>query len=133
MQDLKIVNKNMAFLFTDIRGFTSLCEGMPPKQIVEIINHYLEVQTEIILKYKGDIDKFVGDEIMAVFEGEDKEINACRASLELKNVLVDDKIFREKRGNFFRFTFYKSLIYRYTHQQRYDAFCLRLDLVKRFT
>ncbi len=95
--DMKIVNKNLTFLFTDIRGFTALCEGLPPKQIIEMINHYLEVQTEIILNHNGDIDKFVGDEIMAVFEGQEKELNACRASLELRNVLDKDKIFREKR------------------------------------
>ncbi|MBN2545665.1 MAG: adenylate/guanylate cyclase domain-containing protein [Spirochaetes bacterium] len=95
--DYKIVNKNLTFLFTDIRGFTSLCEGLPPKKIIEMINHYLEVQTEIIIKHKGDIDKFIGDEIMAVFEGQEKELNACKASLELRNVLDKDKIFREKR------------------------------------
>lgn len=93
---LKIFNKNQTFLFTDIRGFTLLCEGLSPKQIVEMINHYLEIQTEIILNNSGDIDKFVGDQIMAVFEGQDKEINACRASLELKEVLDKDKIIREK-------------------------------------
>ncbi len=94
----KTVIKNLTFLFTDIRGFTTMCEGLPPKEIVELINHYLEVQTEIILKNQGDIDKFVGDEIMAVFDGPNKEINACNASMELRDMMQKDKEIREKKN-----------------------------------
>src|SRR5208337_962791 len=61
--------KDLCFLFTDIRGFTTLSEGMTPDKIVEMLNHYLDIQSSIILANHGDVDKFVGDETMAMFEG----------------------------------------------------------------
>ena len=54
-------------LFTDVRGFTSYTERRKPEQVVEVLNHLLEKQSEIIQKSGGDIDKFVGDEIVAVY------------------------------------------------------------------
>lgn len=83
--------RELAFLFTDIRGFTSLCEGLAPDEVVGILNTYLDLQTTIILANHGDIDKFVGDEIMAVFEGEHKERNACRAALEIRTAMANAK------------------------------------------
>ena len=76
--------RELCFLFTDIRGFTSLCEGLPPKDVVNILNHYLDIETEIILNNGGDIDKFVGDEMMAFFAGPKKEYNACKAAMEIR-------------------------------------------------
>lgn len=82
--------KDLAFLFTDIRGFTSLCEGRNPEDIVNLLNHYLSLQTDIIIKHGGDIDKFVGDELMAFFEGQDKEKKACLAALALKEAMAHE-------------------------------------------
>jgi len=80
--------KDMAFLFTDIRGFTTLCENLDPEKVVSLLNTYLELQTAIILSNKGDIDKFVGDEIMASFEGPDKEVNACKAAIAIREAMA---------------------------------------------
>ena len=77
-------SRELCFLFTDIRGFTSLCEGKQPKDVVEILNHYLDIETEIILNNGGDVDKFVGDEMMAFFAGPKKEYNACKAAMEIR-------------------------------------------------
>ncbi len=77
-------SRELCFLFTDIRGFTTLCEGRPPREVVEILNHYLDIETEIILNNGGDIDKFVGDEMMAFFSGPKKEYNACKAAMEIR-------------------------------------------------
>ena len=77
-------SRDLCFLFTDIRGFTSLCEGMQPKKVVDLLNRYLEIETQIILDNGGDIDKFVGDEMMAFFSGARKEINACKAAMEIR-------------------------------------------------
>ncbi len=77
-------SRELCFLFTDIRGFTTLCEGKQPKDVVEILNHYLDIETEIILNNGGDIDKFVGDEMMAFFAGPKKEYNACKAAMEIR-------------------------------------------------
>ena len=83
--------RELCFLFTDIRGFTTLCEGMQPKEIVSILNHYLDIQTQIILKNGGDIDKFVGDEMMAFFSGPRKEINACKAAIEIRSAMFAEQ------------------------------------------
>ena len=77
-------SRELCFLFTDIRGFTTLCEGKQPRDVVEILNHYLDIETEIILNNGGDIDKFVGDEMMAFFAGPKKEYNACKAAMEIR-------------------------------------------------
>jgi adenylate cyclase len=83
--------RNLAFLFTDIRGFTTLSESMTPDKVVEMLNHYLDIQSTIIYANSGEVDKFVGDEIMAMFEGPKKEINACRASLEIRKAMAAEK------------------------------------------
>ncbi len=77
-------SRELCFLFTDIRGFTNLCEGKKPQEVVEILNHYLDIETEIILNNGGDVDKFVGDEMMAFFAGPKKEYNACKAAMEIR-------------------------------------------------
>ena len=90
--------KQLTFLFTDIRGFTTLCEGMQPEEVVGILNSYLDLETEIILNNHGDVDKFVGDEMMAFFEGPLKEINACRAAMQIRHAMMEEKERRQKDG-----------------------------------
>lgn len=59
---------DMSVLFADIRGFTSIAEKIKdPKTLVTKTNHYLENMVEVILNEEGTIDKFVGDEVMALF------------------------------------------------------------------
>ena len=60
-------NKDIAVLFVDIRGFTTLSENLEPKEVVDILNEYFGVITDAIFKNKGTLDKFIGDAAMAVF------------------------------------------------------------------
>lgn len=79
--------RDLCFLFTDIRGFTGLCENMPAKDVTTILNRYLDIETKIIFDNGGDVDKYVGDEIMAFFSGPKKEINACNAAMEIRTAM----------------------------------------------
>ncbi|KAF1080426.1 MAG: Adenylate cyclase [Candidatus Rifleibacterium amylolyticum] len=65
--DLGGVNRFASILFSDIAGFTSFSSRLSPKEIVVLMNEYLSRMTEVILNYQGEIDKFIGDAIMARF------------------------------------------------------------------
>lgn len=73
--------KQVAILFSDIRGFTSFSENLPPEQVVEYLNDYLNSMVRAINAAGGTIDKFIGDAIMAVFGGVLEVPNACDAAL----------------------------------------------------
>jgi class 3 adenylate cyclase/HAMP domain-containing protein len=75
--------QNLTFLFSDVRGFTSMSEKLEPEKVVAILNEYLDLQAQIIKKNGGDIDKFVGDEVMAVFSGPSKSDHALTAAIEI--------------------------------------------------
>jgi adenylate cyclase len=77
--------KYVTALFSDARGFTSLSEKMSPEEVVSLMNIYLNLQTTVIHQWGGIVDKFVGDEVMAIFEGRGMEINAVRAAVEIQN------------------------------------------------
>ncbi|MEZ5103939.1 MAG: adenylate/guanylate cyclase domain-containing protein [Draconibacterium sp.] len=69
-------------VFIDICGFTSISENEPPNTVVTLLNNYFDVMVKEIIAQKGYIDKFIGDAIMAVFQGEyhlDRAIDACLA------------------------------------------------------
>lgn len=77
----------MTVFFCDMKGFTSLCEGMTPAGMVNVVNRYLAVMSEPIREQHGIIDKYIGDAIMAFwgppFSGPDEHARlACMAALE---------------------------------------------------
>jgi adenylate cyclase len=57
--------REITVLFSDVRGFTTFSEKHSPEQVVAILNEYLGEMTNIIFKWDGTLDKFVGDEIVA--------------------------------------------------------------------
>jgi adenylate cyclase len=77
--------KYVTALFSDARGFTALSEKMTPEDVVRIMNVYLNLQTTVIHQWGGIVDKFVGDEVMAIFEGRGMEVNAVRAAMEIQS------------------------------------------------
>ena len=81
-------------LFADIRGFTAYTESYPADTVVATLNSFLNLQTEIIVAEEGDIDKYVGDEVVAIFSGEDAPLRACRAAVEIQQRLKEDPLER---------------------------------------
>jgi len=73
----------MTILFSDIRGFTAFSEKREPGEVVSMLNTLLKLQADSVVKHGGDIDKFVGDELMAVFSDEDAELRAVRCAVDL--------------------------------------------------
>jgi adenylate cyclase len=78
----------LTIFFSDIRGFTSYAEQKMPEDVVASLNKILNFQTEVIHEYKGDIDKYVGDEIVAIYSETDPELSACAAALKIQNELT---------------------------------------------
>jgi adenylate cyclase len=75
-------------LFSDVREFTSYTERNPPEQVVESLNRILNMQTDIVHRSGGDVDKYVGDEVVALFSGVDHAFRACHAALEIQREIA---------------------------------------------
>lgn len=83
--------KDLTVLFSDIRGFTSISEKLTPEELVRLLNEYLTAMTNVVFKYEGLLDKYMGDAIMAVFgaplEQPDHPQRACLTALKMMSEL----------------------------------------------
>lgn len=74
-------------LFSDIRNFTTISEGLPPEEVVELLREYFNTMVPIVLRHGGTLDKYVGDAIMGLFGAPlaqaDHASRAVRAALEM--------------------------------------------------
>ncbi len=86
--------KIVTVMFTDIRSFTQYTENHKPEEVMSVLNEIMNMQVSVIENYGGDIDKFVGDEIMAVFESDDAVMRAMKASIEIRDKMK--KLFSER-------------------------------------
>lgn len=73
-------------MFSDLRGFTSMSEKMTPDEVMAVLNKYLHVMSRAIRLNGGDINEYIGDAILAVFESPDK---AVEASIAMNNELLE--------------------------------------------
>ncbi len=93
--DLKGEKRDITIMFTDIRKFTTISEKMQPHELVAFLNKYLSEMTEIIMKRKGVVDKYIGDAIMAFWGAPLDEKGhaalACEAALDMKKKLEESK------------------------------------------
>jgi class 3 adenylate cyclase len=79
----------LTVLFSDMRGFTSMSEHRTPEDTVRVLNACLSLQAGKVQKFHGDVDKFIGDAVLALFQGEDMELNAIRCATEIHEVLEE--------------------------------------------
>ncbi|WP_147108758.1 adenylate/guanylate cyclase domain-containing protein [Tateyamaria sp. syn59] len=75
--------KRVSVVFTDIRGYTAFSERVAPEVVIEALNECFEAQTRIIDAHDGDVDKFIGDTLVAVFEGDTMEQRAVSCAVEV--------------------------------------------------
>lgn len=79
----------LTIFFSDMRGFTSLSEHKQPEEVVAMLNTCLSIQAERVQRFHGDVDKFVGDCVVAIFSGEDMELNAIRCAIEIQKAVKE--------------------------------------------
>jgi adenylate cyclase len=75
--------RDLAILFTDLRGFTALSEEMEPVCLFKLVSKLLGHQVKLINEFGGYVDKFGGDGVMAVFDGPDMVVQSCLCALEI--------------------------------------------------
>ncbi|MCW8929714.1 MAG: adenylate/guanylate cyclase domain-containing protein [Gammaproteobacteria bacterium] len=83
--------ERICILFSDIRGFTTYSENLPPEEVVKALNEYFSAMTEVILDNGGTVDKFIGDGLMAFFGAplyvENPTLAAVKASIKMRERL----------------------------------------------
>jgi adenylate cyclase len=85
-------NREVTFLVSDLRGFTALTSRLSPNEVIEIMNRYFEYMVEIIARYRGTVNEFTGDGILAFFGAplyaDDDPERAVACAIEMQNALV---------------------------------------------
>jgi adenylate cyclase len=75
--------RDLAILFTDLRGFTSMSEQMDPVILFELVSRLLGHQVKLIHEFGGYVDKFGGDGVMAIFDGPEMVLQSCLCALRI--------------------------------------------------
>lgn len=81
--------RRVAILFADIRGYTAFSEKREPEEVVAVLNSYFQQITDIVVANHGDIDKFVGDEVMAVFHGNHDVKHAVECAISIMSSMEE--------------------------------------------
>jgi adenylate cyclase len=94
--------RELTVMFTDIAGFTSICEGMSPSEVAAFINHHLALVSGCIEREGGTIDKYIGDAVMAFWGApdivDDASIRAARAAIAIRHQIAADNERRAAAG-----------------------------------
>jgi adenylate cyclase len=84
--------RELSVMFSDVRGFTTISERLTAEQLVDLLNAYLSVMTDLVFKSDGTLDKYIGDALMAIWgapvEQPDHAKRACFTAIEMMEVLV---------------------------------------------
>jgi class 3 adenylate cyclase len=99
---ISVERKNLTVFFTDIRSFTTISETLSLEDLTSFLNDFYAGVTQVIVKFHGQINKFIGDEVMAIFDEQPglapAPLRAVRAGDELTRVLNEINLRRRKRG-----------------------------------
>ncbi|MFC1579982.1 adenylate/guanylate cyclase domain-containing protein [Thermodesulfobacteriota bacterium] len=93
--------RKVTIMMTDLRGFTALSERLEPEKVVQMLNAYFEVMVDIVLKYHGTINEFIGDALLVIFgapnEMEDRNAQAIACSIDMQIAMTE--VNRQNRRN----------------------------------
>ena len=85
--------RDVTVMFADIRGFTAMTEKSTAHEVVELLNDYFEVMVEVLFQYNGTLDKYVGDELMALFgvplDNPDAALAGVECALEMQHAMTE--------------------------------------------
>ena len=94
--------REVTILMNDLRGFTTHSEALEPAQVVRLLNHFLGTMTDIILRYQGTIDEFIGDAILVIFGApiarEDDAARAVACATEMMRAMDDVNAWNREQG-----------------------------------
>ena len=92
----------LTIFFSDVAGFTSISEALTPEELVVLLNEYLGAMTDLLFKYGGTLDKFIGDAVMAFWnypkKQEDHALKACLCAIEMQKKITELQKGWAKRG-----------------------------------
>ncbi|MBW2731254.1 MAG: GAF domain-containing protein [Deltaproteobacteria bacterium] len=95
-------SREVTVMFADIRGFTAMTEKSNAHDVVELLNNYFEAMVEVLFRYDGTLDKYVGDEIMALFgvpvSQEGASVAAVECAVEMMKTLETFNTERARYG-----------------------------------
>jgi adenylate cyclase len=95
------VRRRVTIMMSDLRGFTALSERLEPEQVVQLLNTYFEIMVDLVLKYNGTINEFIGDSLLVVFgapsELDDRAHRAVACAIEMQNAM--DEVNAQNRAN----------------------------------
>ena len=93
------VKQEITVMFCDIRGFTKYCDERDPHEVLNVINDYFEEMTQVVFKYDGTVDKYIGDCIMAFWNAPEAQADhaqrAVCCAMEMRYALAN---FKTKRA-----------------------------------
>jgi len=77
--------------YSDVRNFTSFCEDSPPRDVVAFLNRVMTIQIRLIQDHGGDVDKMIGDAVLAVFEGPDRTAKAIACAQAIQTRMAEER------------------------------------------
>ena len=84
--------RDLTVMFTDIRSFTTISEGLTPEELIALMNDFLTPMSDLVMSHRGTIDKYMGDAMMAFWnaplDDPDHPRHACMAALKMNEALV---------------------------------------------
>jgi adenylate cyclase len=95
-------SRTVTIVMSDLRGFTAVSERLGPEQVVSLLNLYLGVMADIIMRYNGTIDEFIGDAILAIFgapmQREDDAARGLACAVAMQNAMTEVNHANAERG-----------------------------------